>query len=140
MIAYHHQQVFSTGEWWDFEEVPSERGRQFRRMFVNDSGDIVLCDPVELRTDALVVETSEQQDVLNTFARMLRDVTADGGRKRAAGDKPRPWWRDPSHEVAIFSHLARWKRGERRDPDSGAHPLVHLAWRALAIAYQEGRG
>jgi len=26
------------------------------------------------------------------------------------------------------------------DPDSRAHPLVHLAWRALAIAYQETEG
>jgi hypothetical protein len=47
---------------------------------------------------------------------------------------------DVSHEPAVFSHLNKWKHGEWQDPDSGAHPLVHLAWRALAIAYQETYG
>lgn len=37
----------------------------------------------------------------------------------------------------MFSHLSHWKHGELVDPDSLAHPLVHLAWRALAIAWQE---
>jgi hypothetical protein len=83
--------------------------------------------------------TSEQDDVLTIFAVMLKSVTADGGRKRAAGTKP-PWWLDRSHEAAIFSHLNKWKHGERSDPDSGVHPLVHLAWRALAIAYIETTG
>ncbi len=91
------------------------------------------------QTDPLTVATEEQKTILDTFAMMLGSATADGGRKRAAGEKPE-WWRDPSHEPAIFSHLKRWKDGERKDPDSGAHPLVHLAWRALAIAYQETNG
>jgi len=82
---------------------------------------------------------NEQAAVLAVFTEMLRAVTADGGRKRATGTKP-PWWRDLSHEPALFSHLSKWKRGDRIDPDSGAHPLVHLAWRALAIAYQEAHG
>ena len=69
---------------------------------------------------------------------MLRSATADGGRKRSAGLKP-SWKIDESHEAAIFSHLNKWKHGEQIDPDSGQHPLVHLAWRALAIAYQETR-
>ncbi len=83
--------------------------------------------------------SSEQDAILDTFRSMLAAVTADGGRKRMAGSKP-PWWSDQAHEPAIFSHLTRWKRGEMNDPDSGAHPLVHLAWRALAIAYQETYG
>lgn len=82
---------------------------------------------------------AEQETLITTFAEMLRSATADGGRKRAAGIKP-PWWRDPAHEPAIFSHLNKWKHGETRDKDSGAHPLVHLAWRALAIAHQETYG
>jgi hypothetical protein len=84
-------------------------------------------------------DPSEQDVILDVFGKMLATSTKDGGAKRARGEKP-PWWRDPSHEAAIFSHLNKWKHGERKDPDSGAHPLVHLAWRALAIAYQETCG
>ncbi len=84
-------------------------------------------------------DASEQDAILATFSEMLSAVTRDGGRKRAAGKKL-PWWRDLSHEAAIFSHLNRWKHYEKADPDSGVHPLVHLAWRALAIAYQETVG
>jgi hypothetical protein len=84
-------------------------------------------------------DSSEQQVLLKVFNDMLAVVTADGGNKRRRNEKP-PWWRDSAHEPAIFSHLSRWKHGEIRDPDSGAHPLVHLAWRALAIAYQESQG
>ena len=81
-------------------------------------------------------DATEQEVVMAAFAALLRSVTQDGGRKRAAGVKP-PWYRDTSHEAAIFSHLNRWKHGEKVDPDSGVHPLVHLAWRALAIAAVE---
>ncbi len=31
----------------------------------------------------------------------------------------------------------KWKQGELHDKDSGAHPLVHAAWRCLAIACSE---
>lgn len=82
---------------------------------------------------------NERTTVLNVFMAMLAGVTGDGSKKRQAGLKP-PWWRDGSHEAAIFSHLNKWKHGEKQDKDSGAHPLVHLAWRALAIAYQETYG
>jgi hypothetical protein len=84
-------------------------------------------------------DATEQAVIIAVFAKMLQTSTADGGQKRAAGLKP-PWWEDLSHEAAIFSHLNRWKHGEKADKDSGAHPLVHLAWRALAIAYQETAG
>lgn len=81
-------------------------------------------------------DPSEQVEVLDTFQQMLAGATSDGGQKRAAGLKP-SWKIDPSHETALFSHLYKWKRGDIQDEDSGAHPLVHLAWRALAIAWQE---
>lgn len=80
--------------------------------------------------------SKERQDVLDRFARELSKATGDGSKKRQAGSKP-PWYHDTSHEVAIFSHLLKWKKGERFDPDSGAHPMVHCAWRCLAIALIE---
>jgi len=86
-----------------------------------------------------VYDATEQSVVLRVFMNMLDSVTKDGGRKRAAGTKP-PWWRDDSHEAAMFSHINKWKHGVKVDPDSGVHPLVHLAWRALAIAYRETVG
>lgn len=79
---------------------------------------------------------AEREDVLARFADELRKATGDGSKKRQAGEKP-PWYRDDSHEAAMFSHINKWKHGETADPDSGAHPLVHLAWRALAIACRE---
>lgn len=81
----------------------------------------------------------ERETVLAVFYWLLSDATGDGSKKRQRGEK-QPWYEDQSHEAAIFSHLSKWKHGEREDPDSGAHPLVHLAWRALALAYQENEG
>jgi hypothetical protein len=81
-------------------------------------------------------DPQEQSDILATFNQMLREVVADGGRKRAAGLKP-SWKVDPGHEAAFWRHVDRWGRGELVDADSGVHPLVHAAFRALAIAYQE---
>lgn len=82
--------------------------------------------------------TNEQAEILGWFTHLLTAVTADGGKKRATKAKP-SWKYDKSHEAAIFSHLMKWKKGEKKDPDSGAHPLTHCAWRCLAIAYQETR-
>lgn len=78
---------------------------------------------------------NEADDVLLRFMRELEKPTGDGQQKRRSG-KP-PWYVDTDHEAAIFSHLMKWKRGETVDPDSGAHPLVHAAWRCLAIACKE---
>jgi uncharacterized HAD superfamily protein len=86
-----------------------------------------------LATDPLA---AERADILDRFNSELKKATGDGSKKRKAGEKP-PWYDDNSHEAAIFSHLMKWKRGEKVDPDSGAHPLVHAAWRCLAIACQE---
>lgn len=80
--------------------------------------------------------TPEAQEILDLFRDMLAVPTGDGASKRAKGTKPH-WKVDPGHEAAIFSHLAKWKKGEMVDADSGAHPLVHLAWRALAQAWIE---
>jgi hypothetical protein len=87
----------------------------------------------------MAYDSSEQTLIRSVFSALLDQATRDGGQKRARGEKP-PWWRDPSHEAAVFSHLSKWKHGERMDKDSGAHPLIHLAWRALAIAWQETMG
>lgn len=84
-------------------------------------------------------DPAEQDVITEEFTKMLRACTRDGAKKRKKGEKL-PWWCDPTHEAAIFSHLNKWKHGELIDKDSGAHPLVHLAWRALAIAYQETHG
>lgn len=78
----------------------------------------------------------ERADIIARFTAELTKVTGDGSRKRKAGTKP-PWYEDDSHEGAVFSHLTKWKRGELVDPDSGCHPLVHAAWRLLAIALIE---
>ena len=87
----------------------------------------------------MTYDPKEQDVVMRAFMGMLEWVTNDGGKKRAEGYKP-PWWKDGSHEAAIFSHLNRWKHGEKMDLDSKAHPLVHCAWRCLAIAYKETYG
>jgi hypothetical protein len=86
---------------------------------------------------SIVAHTPEQAELLALFIEMLNNVSKDGGRKRAAGTKPS--WKVDTHERQIFSHLYKWKKGEKIDPHSGQHPLVHMAWRALAIAWQESR-
>lgn len=78
----------------------------------------------------------EQAEIMFEFQTMLNAASGDGQKKREAGVKVL-WKIDPEHEAAMFSHLNKWKHGEQVDPDSGVHPLVHLAWRALAIAWQE---
>ena len=79
---------------------------------------------------------TEQDDLIARFTDELWKPTGDGSKKRKAGTKP-PWYMDDEHEGAVFSHICKWKRGELVDPDSGAHPLVHAAWRLLAIACKE---
>jgi hypothetical protein len=77
----------------------------------------------------------EAKDLMVRFYEELKKPTGDGQNKRRTG-KP-PWYVDPDHEPAFFRHVAKWKSGEIMDPDSGAHHLVHAAWRLLAIACQE---
>lgn len=80
--------------------------------------------------------TPEGDVILGVFNDMLAAVVADGQRKRTTGIKPH-WTVDPEHEAGLWSHINRWKHGELSDPDSGTHPLVHAAFRCLAIAHQE---
>lgn len=79
---------------------------------------------------------SEPDEILDIFRGMLAEATGDGAAKRRAGTKP-SWKVDTSHEAAVWSHISKWKHVELVDADSGAHPMVHVAWRALAIAWQE---
>jgi len=82
------------------------------------------------------MRTAEQNEVLGTFLTLLEGPTGDGGAKRGRGEKP-SWKVDPSHRDAALRHIGRWWNGEQQDADSGCHPLVHAAWRLLAVAYQE---
>ncbi len=84
------------------------------------------------------MRTADQNEILGTFLSLLEGPTGDGGVKRAAGLKP-SWKVDTSHYRAANSHWCRWADGERVDADSGCHPLVHVAWRLLAVAWQEMR-
>lgn len=80
--------------------------------------------------------SAETDEILRIFTDMLRGPTGDGKAKRDAGMKVH-WTIDNTHEGAMLRHLGRYWNGERKDADSGGHPLVHLAWRALAVAWQE---
>ena len=80
--------------------------------------------------------THEASEILTEFAKLLAPVIADGNRKRG-GPNNGVWKTDPGHEPALHRHLIRYDMGERVDSDSGAHPLVHAAFRCLAIAWQE---
>lgn len=82
------------------------------------------------------VRSPEQHEIEGAFLDVLRGPTGDGQTKRLRGEKPL-WKYDPSHRAAMFRHLTRWIEGDRYDGESSAHALAHMAWRALAIAYQE---
>ena len=80
---------------------------------------------------------SEETDkIIAEFVKMLNGPTGDGKGKREAGLKDH-WTVDKGHMEAGLRHLGRYWNGERADADSGCHPLVHLAWRCLAMAWQE---
>ena len=81
-------------------------------------------------------DPSEQNQITQLYAEMLDACTKDGGRKRAAGEKV-DWRIDPDHRRGFYSHIYKYEAGDREDEDSGAHPLVHAAWRLLATAWQE---
>lgn len=134
---------------WEGGKILRKVGKVFSVKLDRDGGLYAFGDPADIEgaerfirpegqvASARAVDWSQERtDVLVRFLTELTKATGDGSKKRQAGTKP-PWYIDQSHEGAIFSHLTKWKRGELVDPDSGAHPLVHLAWRALAIACQE---
>ncbi len=81
--------------------------------------------------------SAETDHILHVFNVLLAGPTGDGKNKRDAGLKEH-WSVDKTHWGAAERHLNRWyAEGEQIDPDSGCHPLVHAAWRLLAVAYQE---
>ncbi len=82
---------------------------------------------------------AEPEEIIAIFSDMLRLATGDGAVKRRAGTKV-SWRVDPGHEDAMYRHLKRWEEGEEFDKDSKAHPLIHVAWRALAVAYRQTHG
>jgi hypothetical protein len=87
-----------------------------------------------------VYDPKEQDEAVEALTQVIRTVLKDGGRKRAAGTKP-PWWKDDSHERALFSHLYKvFGLKETMDKDSGADGLAHLGVRALMLAYQRTHG
>ena len=90
----------------------------------------------EVREPGRVSQPDEGSQILTEFAKLLALPVSDGQRKRAKGTKP-SWKVDQDHEPALWRHLGRWKAGELVDPDSGAHPLTHAAFRCLALAWQD---
>ncbi len=84
----------------------------------------------------MTAEREAAEQALRDLTALMLPVLLDGARKRAAGAKVH-WRRDGGHLPALYRHLRRWETGERVDPDSGAHPLVHVAVRALMLAAQE---
>lgn len=78
----------------------------------------------------------ERQDVLKRFNVELAKVTQDGSNKRQKGLK-KAWWQDTTHFDRAMSHIDKYVNDELIDKDSGQHPLVHAAWRLLAIACSE---
>lgn len=80
--------------------------------------------------------SAETDDILAKFTDMLRIPTGDGASKRDAGTKVH-WMIDTSHPDAAAAHYGEWLLGHTFDTESGAHHLIHAAWRFLAIAAQE---
>ena len=70
----------------------------------------------------------------------LNKVTATGAEKHGMNS-----WMDPmnnslehiANHNSMFHHLAESFAGHTCDKDSGVHPLIHLAWRALAAYHME---
>lgn len=94
---------------------------------------------VSVVTGGRPLRTAEQNEILGTFLDLLAGPTGDGASKREAGLKPL-WKVDGSHYAAAIRHLERWEAGERVDVESGCHPLQHVAWRLLAVAWQQIHG
>lgn len=82
-------------------------------------------------------DPSEQDEIEQAFLELLRSATKDGANKRKAGVKV-PWKIDNTHRGALERHWARYVLDPNgKDEDSEAHHLVAVAWRALAIAWQD---
>lgn len=80
--------------------------------------------------------SAETDHILDVFQQMLAGPTGDGKTKRDAGLKEH-WSIDKTHLRKGLGHVQKYLAGENVDPDSGCHPLVHAAWRFIAVAYQD---
>ncbi len=115
---------------WEYYRARAEEQRREKIVWLEGDGRD------DEYIEALVAAREEVDEIHNIFLGLLAKASGDGQVKRASG---KPHWKvDPGHEAGLFSHLTKWSKGELTDPDSGTHPLVHAAWRCLAIAYQEG--
>lgn len=81
-------------------------------------------------------DAREQDELMKLFTDLLWTVTKDGANKRRVGAKV-SWKIDPGHVPGLFSHLNEYFHSRLVDKDSGQHPLVHAAWRCLALALQD---
>lgn len=80
---------------------------------------------------------TEQAEIEAEFLKLLREATKDGANKRRAGTKV-PWKVDPTHKEALLRHFGRLLLDPHgRDSDSGAPHGVAIAWRGLALSWQE---
>lgn len=52
---------------------------------------------------------------------------------------PNSWQNLPDgyqrYKAALLRHIVAYEKGERKDKESGLHPLAHAAWNAIAILY-----
>lgn len=80
--------------------------------------------------------SAETDHILEVFGIMLAGPTGDGKNKRDAGLKEH-WTTDSTHLRKGLGHVEHYIGGVDSDADSGSHPLVHAAWRLLAVAYQD---
>jgi hypothetical protein len=79
----------------------------------------------------------EQLEIEEAFLELLRAATVDGAKKRKAGKKV-SWKYDQQHLNAFHRHVGRvYLDPGGVDTDSGASHWVAVAWRALALAWQE---
>ena len=70
----------------------------------------------------------------------INNVTKMGSKKHGINT-----WLDPankslqhiSNHNSMFHHLSESFTGKIKDDESGIHPLIHLAWRALAEYYRQ---
>lgn len=76
------------------------------------------------------------KDFLHEACGLLAWPTSEGAKKRTGTERP-VWQVDPDHLNAAKRHLQRYLDGETADETSGCHPLVHAAWRLLAVACNE---
>ena len=112
---------------------PVDLGEAFRQF---DQAFGTQPPPPPLPAPPATLGPDEQNEIIGIFAAMLRLPTADGGNKRARGEKV-SWKVDPEHLGAAYRHLDPSR--PKYDEDSGCHKYIAAAWRLLGVAYQEMR-